>query len=59
MNPNKLRPIPKYIQKQIKKQDLLECPAQKGPTRFYAYLTTIQKELVKVTVAVKNYYKKW
>ena len=59
MNPNKLRPIPKYIQKQIKKQDLIECPAQKGPTRFYAYLTTVQKELVKVTVAVNNYYKKW
>ena len=59
MNPNKLRPIPKYIQKQIKKQDFLECPTQKGPVRFYAYLTTVQKELVKVTVAVKNYYKKW
>lgn len=33
--------------------------AQGKYTRFYAYLTKMQGELVKVTVAVKHYRKKW
>ena len=52
MNANYIRPIPKRMAKKI-----LKCDEQNrlaGGVRFYAYLTTIQKELVKVTVAVRN-----
>ena len=52
MNPNYIRPIPKKIEKRI-----LSYDAKHGCNsglRFYAYLTTIQKELVKITVAVRN-----
>ena len=43
----------------IKKTDKEKYPAQDGHTRYYAYLTKNDGELVKVTVAVKNRYKKW
>lgn len=59
MNPEKLKPVPKYIQKLIYKADLKRHPEQKGYLRFYAYLTRNEGELVKVTVAVRNRYKKW
>ena len=52
-----IRQIPKYIEKKIRATDKKSCPAQKG-LRFYAYLTTIKKELVKITVAVRNRNKK-
>ncbi len=56
MNPNYIKPIPKRIERQI-----LNYDAQHNTytgLRFYAYLTTIQKELVKVTVAIRNKGKK-
>lgn len=52
-----IRQIPKYIEKKIRATDKKSCPAQKG-LHFYAYLTTIKKELVKITVAVRNRNKK-
>lgn len=55
MKIEKIKPIPKYIEKLIKKRDLKDCPEQNGYTRFYAYLTKNDGELVKVTVAVKTY----
>lgn len=57
MKIGKIRPIPKYIEKRIRELDKTRCPEQKG-LRFYAYLTTINKELVKITVAVRNKEKK-
>lgn len=59
MKIEKIRPIPKYILERIRKEDLKRCPEQNGHTRFYAYLTKNDGELVKVTVAVKNKYKAW
>ena len=52
MNANYIRQIPKRIENRI-----LSYDAKHGDNkglRFYAYLTTIQKELVKITVAVRN-----
>ena len=52
MNANYIRPIPKKIEKR-----LLAYDAKRGENkglRFYAYLTTIRRELVKITVAVRN-----
>ena len=45
--------------KTIRKYDLKNYPAQDGYTRYYAYLTKNDGELVKVTVAVRNKRKKW
>ena len=59
MKINKIKPIPKRIIALIKRKDKILYPAQSGHTRFYDYLTKNDGELVKVTVAVKNYYKKW
>ena len=59
MKPEKIKPIPKYIQKQIYHLDLKRFPEQKGQRRFYAYLTKNEGELVKITVAVRNRYSKW
>ena len=59
MKMEKIKLIPKYIVKLIKKRDLKRYPEQKGITRFYSYLTKNDGELVKVTVAVKNRYKNW
>ncbi|MCL2797717.1 MAG: PcfJ domain-containing protein [Firmicutes bacterium] len=52
-----IRPIPKYILTRIEKQDKIECPAQVG-IRFYSYFAKLQKELVKITVAVKDHKRK-
>ena len=49
MKIDKIKAIPKSIIGEIKKRD----PKTGGQTRYYAYLTTNDKELVKVTVAVK------
>ncbi|NCA67903.1 MAG: hypothetical protein EOM87_07570, partial [Clostridia bacterium] len=59
MKPEKIKPIPKYIVERIKKTDFSCYPIQDGHVRFYSYLTKNEKELVKMTVAVKNRYKKW
>ncbi len=56
MEPKDIKPIPKYIETAIRKLDLQRCPQQKG-LRFYAYLTKIKGELVKITVAMRNYRK--
>lgn len=57
MNYKDIKPIPKNIEKRIRELDKTRCPEQKG-LRFYAYLTTINKELVKITVAMRNKNKK-
>ena len=59
LNPNNIKPIPRYIEAAIKQRDIQWYPAQKGATRLHSYLTTIKGELVKVTVAVKTYKKVW
>jgi hypothetical protein len=59
MNPEYIKPIPKYIIKKIQRLDKLRCPEQKGTVRFYSYLTKIRGELVKITVAVKTFRKEW
>ncbi len=59
MKIEKIKPIPKYIQKQIKHYDDMLKPEHVGRTRFYAYFTKNDGELVKVTVAVREYKKQW
>lgn len=59
MKIEKIKPIPKYILNLIKKADKQDRLNQNSQKRFYAYLTTNDKELVKVTVAVKNKGKNW
>lgn len=59
MKIEKIKPIPKYIVERIKKADQKDYPSPSGRTRFYSYLTKNDKELVKVTVAVRHQYKKW
>ena len=54
MKIEKIKPIPKYIQKKIKLYDDKLKTAPFGRTRFYAYFTKNDGELVKVTVAVKE-----
>ena len=57
LKPEYIKPIPKYVEKKILLLDRKRCPENKG-LRFYAYLTAIKKELVKITVAVRNKGKK-
>ena len=59
MKIEKIKPIPKYILERIKKRDKEANIDPKGKVRFYSYLTTNDKELVKVTVAVKIKGNKW
>ena len=59
MKIEKIKSVPKYIQKKIKLYDDKLKTAPFGRTRFYAYFTKNDGELVKVTVAVKNHYKQW
>ena len=59
MRETDIKPIPKYILNQLRKADNKNYPNPDGHVRCYAYLTTWKNELVKVTVAVKNRYKKW
>lgn len=49
-----IKPIPKYILKMILDKDKNSYDYQINSKRFYAYLTKIKGELVKITVAVKN-----
>ena len=55
MKIEKIKPIPKYIQKKIKLYDNQLKTAPFGRARFYAYFTKNDGELVKVTVAVREY----
>ena len=52
-----LKPIPNYIAKRIRNIDKRNeyC----GNVRFYAYLSKMKGELVKITVACKNYKYQW
>lgn len=59
MKIEKIKPIPKYIEKMIHKRDVADFPKQDGTLRYYCYLTKNDGELVKITVAVKNRCKKW
>lgn len=59
MKIEKIKPIPKSILALIKRADKRINPKPNGNTRFYAYLTTNDKELVKVTVAVKHKKNEW
>lgn len=59
MKIEKIKPIPKYILARIKKADAQNNATLPHQTRFYAYLTKNDGELVKVTVAVKYRYKNW
>ena len=59
MTTNNIKPIPKYIEKLIRRTDKINYPKADGHTRYYAYFTKNKGELVKITVAVKNRYKKW
>ena len=52
-----IKPIPKYIVAIIKREDKKRYKMPCGNTRFYSYLTTWKKELVKITVAVRHYRK--
>ena len=52
MTTQKIKPIPKYIEKLIQRTDKRNYPKADGHTRFYAYFTKNDGELVKVTVAV-------
>ena len=51
MKIDKIKPIPKSIIAEIKKRET----KIDGHSRYYSYLTTNDRELVKVTVAVKHY----
>lgn len=59
MKISRIRPIPQYIEERIKTMDKETYPAQDGNVRFYSYLAKNDGELTRVTVAVKNRYKKW
>ena len=59
MKDSKIKPVPKYIVEMIRKRDKKVHPKPCGLTRFYAYLTKNDGELVKVTVAVKHRYTQW
>lgn len=54
MKIEKIKPIPQKILAEIKKRET----KPDGYTRYYSYLTTNDKELVKVTVAVKHHNNK-
>ena len=53
MNINKLKPIPKYIERKILALDKQIDRNRRG-LRFYAYITTIDNDIAKVTVALRN-----
>ena len=54
-----IRPIPKRILAIIRQADEQNFPQPDGHVRFYSYLTTARRELIKITVAVKHVRKKW
>ena len=54
-----IKPIPQRILAIIKREDKKRHKTPCGNTRFYSYLATWKKELVKVTVVVRHYRKQW
>ena len=52
-----IRKIPEYMIRLIKQKD--SVVKQDGNVRFYKYFTKYNKELCEVTVAVRNYRKRW
>lgn len=54
-----IRPIPKRILAIVRQADEQNFPQPNGHVRFYSYLTTARRELIKVTVAVKHIRKRW
>ena len=56
---NYIKPIPKKMVALIKREDKKRYKTPCGNTRFYSYLSTWKKELVKVTVAVRHYKEEW
>lgn len=59
LSTNYVKPIPKYILAKIKSKDKTSYHVHAGKQRFYSYLATWKKELVKITVAVKEHKGKW
>ena len=59
MKIEKIKPVPQKIVSAIRRLDKKEYPKQDQHVRFYAYMAKNDKELVKITVAVKNYQKQW
>ena len=59
MKMEKIKPVPKYIVKKIKKLDNQQVKKPTKQVRFYSYLTKNDGELVKVTVAVRNNRNDW
>lgn len=55
MTTKDIKPIPKYIEKIIERQDKVHFKKPSGHTRFYAYISRFKKEIIKITVAVKQY----
>ena len=58
MNIKDIKPIPHYIITAILRKDKELNPEHRGTTRYYAYLITRRKELIKITVAMRYYRKK-
>lgn len=59
LDKNFIKPIPKKMVALIKREDKKRYSSPNGNTRFYSYLATWKKELVKITVAVRHYRKQW
>ena len=59
MKMEKIKPIPKKIVAAIKRLDKKNYPAQDRHLRFYSYMATNDKELVRITVEVRNHRKNW
>ncbi len=60
MNAKDIKPIPNYIAKKIRTLDeKMDNYYNPHSTRFYAYLTKMKGELVKITVACKHYQNQW
>ena len=59
MKMSQIKPIPKYLLKRIQEEDETYPYNGQGQTRFYAYMTKNDGELVKVTVAVRNKKGAW
>ena len=53
MNIEHLKPIPESVKKIIVDRYDVQAQVYQNQTRYYAYLDTVDGELVKVTVAVK------
>ena len=59
LDKNYIKPIPKKMLALIKRTDKQRYKTPCGNTRFYSYLATWKKELIKVTVVVRHYRKQW